>query len=168
MVTTAVTQTAIEHNDRGVSYHVQYDMENAIREYKQALQIEPDFIEARNNLGAAYYMIGKIELGIIEWQKALELNWNICEIHHNLACAYKAKGAFDLAIGECKEALRLNDGLNNEDYDTHFVLATVYEIIGDKEMAIHEYFKCIETAPFEDVQCTQEVEEKISHLKENK
>ncbi|MBI4681051.1 MAG: tetratricopeptide repeat protein [Nitrospirae bacterium] len=50
-------------------------MQEAIREYKTALNINPWFVDAHNNLGDVYFNKGQVEDAIIEYNlnPAIEL-----------------------------------------------------------------------------------------------
>jgi tetratricopeptide (TPR) repeat protein len=52
---------AIEWKNKGNDYFKRGDYENAIQNYKNALDIDPNFSDAWNNLGLAYIKIGKID-----------------------------------------------------------------------------------------------------------
>jgi tetratricopeptide (TPR) repeat protein len=52
---------AIDLNNIGNDYFKKGDYENAIRSYKTALDIDPNFIDTWNNLGVAYIKLGNID-----------------------------------------------------------------------------------------------------------
>jgi tetratricopeptide (TPR) repeat protein len=52
---------AIEWKNKGNDYFKKGDYENAIQNYKNALDIDPNYSDAWNNLGLAYIKIGNID-----------------------------------------------------------------------------------------------------------
>jgi tetratricopeptide (TPR) repeat protein len=58
---------AEEHNNLGAAYYTQGKLEAAIREYQQALRINPNYALAHNSLGAAYSAQGKLAESIAEY-----------------------------------------------------------------------------------------------------
>lgn len=59
------------YNNLGYIYQMKKDYTQAIAYYKQALEINPDFILARYNLTRAYINLGKNMEGFIELEKAI-------------------------------------------------------------------------------------------------
>jgi tetratricopeptide (TPR) repeat protein len=47
-------ETALVHNALGYAYFAQEQYDLAIRQYKEALKLQPDYVNALNNLGHAY------------------------------------------------------------------------------------------------------------------
>src|SRR6266581_1361675 len=64
--------TAEESFARGVQLHQAGDILGAIEAYQDALQQEPQRIDARSNLGAAYVRLGRYEEAVREYRRALE------------------------------------------------------------------------------------------------
>ena len=56
------------HYNLGTVFLDQGKYQEAINQYKEALQTNPNFAEAHYNLGDAYLMIGKRGLALIEYQ----------------------------------------------------------------------------------------------------
>lgn len=85
-------------------YYQMGRVNEAIEEYKKALDIAPDFDAAHNDLGFVYYQQGKIDLAIEEFKRAIKTNPDYALAHHNLALAYYTKmGNLDRGSKEYKE-----------------------------------------------------------------
>jgi tetratricopeptide (TPR) repeat protein len=67
-------------------------LDAAIREYKQAIAINPDSFEAHNNLGSALANKGELDAAIKEFQEALTLNPDFFEANYNLGIAISKRG----------------------------------------------------------------------------
>ena len=82
-------------------------MDEAIAHYQKALQIKPDYAEARNNLGNALLQKGKVDEAIAQYQKALQIKPDFAEAHNNLGNALLQKGRVDEAIAHYQKALQI-------------------------------------------------------------
>lgn len=95
------------HNQLGVVYFEQGRMDDAIQEYKIALELKP-YADYHNNLGLAYANQGGLEAAIQEFQTALRLNPRLWYAHYNLGVAYYKKGITEAAKRELEMTLLLN------------------------------------------------------------
>lgn len=109
-VTTDIGLSHIIHNNLGIVYDTTGRYEEAIAEYREALKLDPDYIEAHNNLAVIYDRMGRNEKAIGELQKVLRLNPGYTEGHSNLAHVYTGMGLYDEAIFELEKALWLDPG----------------------------------------------------------
>ena len=107
-MTTDIGLSHIIHNNLGIVYDTTGRYGEAIAEYREALELDPDYIEAHNNLAVIYDRMGRNEKAIGELKKVLGLNPGYIEGHSNLAHVYTGKGRYSEAIFELKEALRLD------------------------------------------------------------
>ncbi len=127
----------------GVAYYSKGMYDEAIAEYKKAIESNPNDAKAHYGLGFVYSKKGIFNEAIIEYKKAIEINPNDAEAHNNLALVYGKKGMPDEAIAEYKKAIEINPDLA----EAHYNLALVY---GGRKMydeAIAEYKKAIEINP---------------------
>ena len=62
-------------------------LDEAIAEYRKALQIQPDYAEAHNNLGIALYDKRQLDEAIAEYRKALQIQPDYAMAHNNLGNA---------------------------------------------------------------------------------
>lgn len=75
-------------------YHAGLDLlkkgavEGAIAEYRQALQLEPDYVEAHNNLASALVRKGDLAAATAEYREAIRLRPDYVMSHNNLAWLY--------------------------------------------------------------------------------
>ena len=66
-------------------------MDEAIRQFQEALRLKPDYAEAHNNLGIALARKGQIDEAISQFQEALRLKPDYAEAHYNLGIALARK-----------------------------------------------------------------------------
>src|SRR6476660_4425763 len=60
-VTRALTpeqQKALQHNERGLQFFSKGKLDNAIKEYQEAIRSDPQLAAAQNNLGSAHFGAG--------------------------------------------------------------------------------------------------------------
>ena len=82
-------------------------MDEAISQYQEALQIDPDYAEAHINLGTALLQEGRLDEAIPHFQKALQINPGYAKAHNNLGNAFLQKGNVAEAIAHFQRALQL-------------------------------------------------------------
>jgi len=59
------------HNNLGIYYHQSKSYEQAVRELKEALRLEPHYYDAHFNLGVVYQKIGLHNQAIVQYREAL-------------------------------------------------------------------------------------------------
>ncbi|MBA7497165.1 Photosystem I assembly protein Ycf3 [subsurface metagenome] len=99
-------ETAL-HIFKGVDYGLKGMYDEAIAEYKRAIEINPNYAEAHGNLGVAYAAKGMYDEAIAEYKRAIGINPNYAEAHNNLAVAYYYKEDYSLAIKHCDITIEL-------------------------------------------------------------
>jgi tetratricopeptide (TPR) repeat protein len=94
-------------NDLGKQLEASDQVQEAIRYYKQALRLYPDFADAHNDLGTALAQTGRIGEAIAYYQQALRIRPNYAEAHYNLGIALEQTGNIESAIRHYQQALRI-------------------------------------------------------------
>ena len=98
----------IAHNNLGNVLLQKGKVDEAIAQYQQALQINPNYARARNNLGNALCQKGNVDEAIAQYQRALQNTPDSAEIHNNLGMALLQKGRVDEAISHYQQALQIS------------------------------------------------------------
>lgn len=86
------------HNDLGNQLMQHGDVENAIKEYQQAVALKPDNAAVHNNLGNALKAAHRYPEAIKELQKAIQLDPNQVPTYYNLANTLMENGRIEEAI----------------------------------------------------------------------
>lgn len=141
--TATPTPSASDHAAQGNAYYDQGQFEEAVAEFEEALQLDPDDAETHYNLGLAYEALGKIDEAIAEYQEAIRLDPDLAEAHNGLGNAYSDQGRLDEAIAEYEEAIRLDPDLA----DAHFNLGHAFMDQGEYEKALTAYQKAVRLEP---------------------
>jgi Tfp pilus assembly protein PilF len=93
------------HNNLGFELALNGRMDEAIRHYRAALRINPEFELAHINLGAALFSQGKIEKSLAYYHATLSLKPRFAGVHHNLGILLLRVGRIDEAVVHFQEAL---------------------------------------------------------------
>lgn len=130
--------TAYYYIERGLLLSDVYLLEDAIRDYKKAMELEPDNLYAQNNAGVNFQHLDKYETAEKYYRRAIELlseedksvlPWK------NLAVLYLIQGRFEEALQCMEENEKLFPGRASFYMDR----AEIYERMGRFEDAIREY-----------------------------
>ena len=88
---------ALKHNERGLEFFSKGKLEQAVKEYEEALRADPALAAAHNNLGSAHFAAGRFEEAAAAFRRACELDAEYGQAHFNLALAH-------IKLGREKEA----------------------------------------------------------------
>lgn len=91
----------------GMAWHHLFAMDEARRDYQQALRLRPNYSEALNNLGAVYYAKKDYGKAIRYYRKALRLKPSAAVLS-NLGTAYFALGKASLGLEAYRSAFALD------------------------------------------------------------
>ena len=94
--------------ERGLSCYQKGDYNEAIKQFQEALKLNPGKAEIHYNLGLTYQAKGLLNEAVEEYRKVLEVNPEDAETHNNLGIVYYNQGSYRKAIEEFKLALSIN------------------------------------------------------------
>jgi tetratricopeptide (TPR) repeat protein len=89
------------------------NIQNAINEFSNAINKDPNYAEAYSNRGVAYMMQKKYNKALDDLKKAKELKPDSANIRYNLASCYSLMGSVDYGLDELDAALA--KGFNSYD-----------------------------------------------------
>ncbi len=119
---TKPTQRAVYHNNRGIRYLSEGNLKLAEVEFKTAVELSHDYIEAYNNLGIVTKKTGDLRNSILYFEKAVELDKNYADAYSHLSMVYLDLGNLSKALSLGKIAVK--KGATKP--ITHYNLALVY------------------------------------------
>jgi serine/threonine-protein kinase len=111
---------AYQHYLRGIGYLQEYqkpeNIQSAIAEFGQALQVDPNYARAYAGMGEAYWRGFRQSNGTNDWimlaaencKKALQVNGDIAESHICMGDVDNEQGRYPLAAGEFQKAVALD------------------------------------------------------------
>ena len=98
----------LAHNALGTYLNDNRQMDEAIAQYRKALDIDPNYPEAHNNLAVALAEVGKSSEAIIQLEEAVRLRPDYLKGHINLGNLLFGAGRLDEAIVQFQEVLKIN------------------------------------------------------------
>ena len=118
-------------------------IEQAIVHFREALRINPAYLEAHYNFGNALLQRGQTEEAIARFREALRINPAYSEAHNSLGVALLQKGQTEEAIAHFREALRINPAYS----EAHYNLGNAFRKTGQTEEAIAHFREALRINP---------------------
>ena len=87
------------------------ELGEAIKHYREALRINPDFVDAHYNLGTAMSKRGELGEAIKHYQEALRINPADADAHSNIGHAFLKEGKPTEATEHLCQAVRLGHAI---------------------------------------------------------
>jgi protein O-mannosyl-transferase len=127
----------------GIVYSRRGQLDEAIREYREALRLNPFYALAHYNLGNALFQKGQVDEAIQHYQESIRLLPMYVEPYNNLGLALAQKGQTDEAIRQFKQAVHLKP----DDADVHYNLGAALGRRGQLDEAIRHYEEALRLKP---------------------
>jgi len=102
------SRNVLAHYDLGLALAGQGRLDEALTQYRQALEVQPRYADAHNNMAIILVGQGRFDEARVHYQKALAINPDSAEIHNNLAYALACYGRFGEATAHYRKALELD------------------------------------------------------------
>ncbi len=131
------------HYNLGLAYARKDMLDQAIAEYKRAIEIKPDYAYAHYNLGFVYNRKGLVDQAIEEYKKAIGLDPGFDQAYNDLGIAYRRKNLLDEAVAAYRKAIEIDPDFAQARYN----LGNAYSSEEMRAEAIAEYEKALEIDP---------------------
>lgn len=105
---------AVPHLLQALVYYDEQKYDEAIAEFKKAVELNPNLAEAHYNLGVVYLTKELFDEAIAEFKRAIDIAPEFAPAHNNLAIIYYSKGEYSLAIEHCDRAIELGHKVQPE------------------------------------------------------
>lgn len=106
----SIKPEALEHKTKGLVLDRAGNFEGALREYTEAIRLQPDYALAFFDRGVVYGEIGKSEAAIADYRRAIALDATKYEYQYNLGTELRKLRRFDDAISALQAAKVLDPG----------------------------------------------------------
>jgi tetratricopeptide (TPR) repeat protein len=107
---------ALAHTDKGLNYFAQHKFEQALKEYDEAIKLDPKLAAAYNNMGSAYFALTRFTEAANAFKQATELDPKYGQAHLNLALALLKLGREREARAAYAEAFRAYVATGDEEF----------------------------------------------------
>ncbi|MBD3291165.1 SpoIIE family protein phosphatase [candidate division KSB1 bacterium] len=98
-----------KHLILGLKYYRDNKFNEAIEEFKQVLEMYPDFKEVHSILGNAYFRNDMSELAMNEYQQVIQIDPYDVDAYENIGVIYANWGEYSKAIGEWEKLLEIDN-----------------------------------------------------------
>jgi tetratricopeptide (TPR) repeat protein len=132
------------HANLAVLYYKRGLNKEALREYMNAIAIDPENPGFYNNLGNVYKEMGLYDNALNAYSQSVALDSHFAEGHYNLGTAFYEAGNIEKALPELKTAIRLSPEL----FDAHITIGNIYDDMGMMNRALQSYAKALEINPY--------------------
>ncbi|MGA3163238.1 MAG: tetratricopeptide repeat protein [Verrucomicrobiota bacterium] len=133
----------IAHNNLALVLAAQGQSADAFQHFKEALEINPRFVEAYNNLGVVLAQQGQSAEAIRHFQKAIELQPDCSDAYNSLGNALADQGHLAEAITNYQKAVKLNPDFAA----AHYNLGNALALQGRYAEAIGHFRKTLQLKP---------------------
>jgi len=100
--------STLKYSQIGLNYYNKGEYDEAIENFKKALDLEGESAQVHYNLGLVYQAKGLLDEAAKEYKRSLELNPSDAEAHNNLGIIYHSLDQDNKAMAEFREALGID------------------------------------------------------------
>jgi tetratricopeptide (TPR) repeat protein len=142
--TIAVTENNyLAYYNLGTALATRGQLGEALDDFREALQIRPDYAEPHNNLGIILTVQGNLEEAIQHFHEALRFRPNYADAHLNLGFALVSQGKLNEAVQQYQEVLRLTP----DDAEARFNLGIALTRLGRRDEAMTQFREALRLKP---------------------
>ncbi len=137
------SQVVLALTGRGIAYHARRDYDRAIKDYDEAIRLDPQCAAALTNRGNTWVNKGNYDAAIRDCDEALRIEPKCIQAFVNRGLAHAGKGDQDKAIMDLDQAARLG----SEDARVFLYRGRAWCAKGDCGKAISDYERAIRLDP---------------------
>ncbi len=111
-----IANMAAAYYNRGGAYERKGEYDQAIKDYDEAIYLDPGYVPTYLNRGNAYQGKGAYDQAIEDYDKAIRLSPGYAQAYYSRAVAYRNKGDQEQALQDYNEATRLDPAYAESPY----------------------------------------------------
>ena len=123
------------YNSRGYCYGELFEYERGIKDFDEALKIDPKIADFHFNRGLCHNMLKKYEKAINDFDKAIKFNQNFVDPYVQKGNSYKALGRYEESLAEYRKAANINDPRKKE------ILKKITDLKKIKKFNLFQFFR---------------------------
>jgi len=133
----------LAHNNLGTALSAEGENDDAIAHYREAIDINPSYVDAHYNLGVALAAQGKNEEAIAQYHAAIKINPNYVDAYYNLANLLMKQGNMEEVVDNYRQAVKINPN----HFEAHCNLAEVFVKQNKIDQAIEHFREAVRITP---------------------
>ncbi len=137
------SQNSVAHSNLGRIVEGRGRVDEAIAQYRRAVEILPSYAPFHNDLGKALAGQGRLDEAMDHYRKSLEIQPDNAVVHATLGTALVSQGRLDEAIGHYRKSLEIQP--NSAIIHTRLGIALASR--GQLDEAVEHYRKSLEIQP---------------------
>lgn len=123
------------YNNRAIAYADLGNYEQAFDDFRQAIDIDPDYEQAYYNRGETYFQMAEYDNAFADFNQAININSDYAKAYYGRGNVYRERGQFREALQDYNRAIELNPNFA----DAYYSRGYVYQNVGDMENALKNY-----------------------------
>ncbi|HVN71096.1 MAG TPA: tetratricopeptide repeat protein [Desulfomonilia bacterium] len=124
---------------RGIINEGKMEYDPAVRDFNQAILLDPYIFEAFYHRGYLFEKKGDHEQAIRDFNQAIKLNPGYVYAYISRGVAYRGKGEYDRAIQEFNKAIEMNPYI----FETFYSRGFTYEMMGQHDKALEDFDQAV-------------------------
>jgi tetratricopeptide (TPR) repeat protein len=138
-----ISITAYEYFNRGLIKHNQNDYRSAIKDYTEAIELDPTYALSYYNRGLVKHLLNEYQAAIDDYNRAIELDPNYADSYYGRGLSKHMMNEYHTALDDYTRAIALNPKYVTAYYNR----GIVRDRLGDITGAIENYTEAIELDP---------------------
>jgi tetratricopeptide (TPR) repeat protein len=106
-------RTAVTWNKLGIAYHHLFAVDEALKDYKTAIALDPHYSGAYNNLGAVYHSKHDFAQAEKAYKFAIKYDSHAAVAYYNLGTTYFAESKYKKGMKSYQKAMQIDPGVFN-------------------------------------------------------
>jgi len=130
-------------NIRGACFANLGQLDIAVKNYKEAISIKPDYAKAHFNLAGSLYDLGQLKAAVESYKETLEIEPGYAEAYNNLGNVFQELKQANSAVQSYKKALEIKPDYVAAQYS----LGNTFMELGQLDEAVKSYKAAIKLKP---------------------